>query len=134
MARILPIILFSLLISVTTAFGQSITSNQFPPGIRWKQIETERCILIFDEQISSYALEAASMIDSLYPPVESSLGTEVSKWPVILNNTLTLSNGYVTSAPEHSELFTMPIQGGGFGHCRLARIRLDTRAETYRSE
>ena len=46
------------------------------------------------------------MIDSYYPAVESSLETETSKWPVVINNTRIYTNGYVLGAPAHSQLYT----------------------------
>lgn len=95
--------------------GQSITSTQFPSGIKWKQIETERCILIFPEELELKAKEIAADIDSLFPADEASLKTEVGKWPVILNNTLTKSNGYVMGAPRYSQLYCLPAQDSWCG-------------------
>ncbi len=96
-------------------FPQSVNNIQFPPSLGWKQIETERCILIFPENLEAKASEIAGMIDSFYPVDEASLETETSKWPVIINNTLFYSNAYVLGAPRHSQLYTTPIQDNSFG-------------------
>ncbi|MBI9107500.1 MAG: hypothetical protein JEZ04_12210 [Spirochaetales bacterium] len=104
-----------IVVSSSGLSGQSINSTQFPSEIRWKQIETENCILIFPEELQQKAYAIAARLDSLYPPVEASLGTEVTKWPIILNNSLLTSNGYVTGAPKHAQLYTLPPQDGWSG-------------------
>ena len=101
-----------ILVYSTGLFGQSINSVQFPPALRWKQIETDRFILIFPEKLEAKAAALAPLLDSLYPPVEASLNTRVTKWPVVINNSLTISNGYVTAAPKHSQLYALPPQDG----------------------
>jgi hypothetical protein len=108
------VFIFLLLIFTAAAnlAGQALNTTQFPSDIRWKQIETERFLLIFPEELKQKAAEIAEDIESLYPPVEASLNTSVTKWPIILNSSLTISNGYVAGAPNHSQLYTLPPQDG----------------------
>ena len=104
-----------LLLSVLITAGinaQNISNEQFPSSIKWKKIETNSCILIFPENLEEKARSIAATIDSYYPPVEASLDTEVSRWPVIINNSLVYTNGYVLGAPSHSQLYTIYPQQG----------------------
>ena len=95
--------------------AQGISSRQFPPDLKWKQIETEKFTLIFPEELEPKAAEIAAMIDSYFPADEASLNTATGKWPIVLNNRYTISNAYVTAAPKHSQLYALPPQGGSLG-------------------
>ena len=106
------ILLILILFIQSGVFGQTIDNKQFPFSIKWKQIETEYCILIFPENLEEKAKEIALTLDSFFPADEASLHTRVDKWPVIINNTLVYVNGYVLGAPEHSQLYTIPPQEG----------------------
>ncbi|MDC7126220.1 MAG: hypothetical protein PQJ46_11680, partial [Spirochaetales bacterium] len=109
------LILFFLLTCVYS-FSQTLDNVQFPSNIKWKQIETKYFVLIFPEELSDQAKDFATLVDACYPADSMSLGVKAKKkWPIIINNTLSESNGYVASAPEFSELYSITPQTGFLG-------------------
>ena len=109
------LLLTVLFIPLFSLQAQSINNIQFPSSIKWKQIETEYFILIFPEALEEKADNIAAMIDSYVPADQASLRTQISKWPVIINNSLVYSNAWVLGAPRSSQLYTIPPQGGFIG-------------------
>ncbi len=100
-----------LLISAVTVLSLSAQTNQFPPGMDWKKIEADNFTLIFPADMTDTAMETAQLFDYIYDTDAYSLKTATDRWQVVLNNTYTISNGYVASAPEHSMLYNLPPQG-----------------------
>ncbi|MDC7227203.1 MAG: hypothetical protein PQJ61_10620 [Spirochaetales bacterium] len=97
----------------STAPGVSAIDNvQFPPTVEWKKIDTSKFTLIFPEELSDQAAEIAGKLEAYYPADEYSLETHTMRWPVIINNSLVYPNAYVSSAPRHSQLYTIPDQEG----------------------
>lgn len=88
--------------------GQDL--QQFPPDIKWKQIKTKNYRIVFPAGFEEEAQKAAQSAESLHLPLMQTLDTEKKKWPVLLSNTGSISNGYVTLAPRHSQWYAMPPQ------------------------
>ncbi len=50
------------------------------------------------------------MLEYEHSVLEDIIDTKMSNWKIILNNTYALPNGYVASAPEKSEFYSVPPQ------------------------
>lgn len=87
------------------AFGQSYPLGLNPPGLDWKQINTEKVQIIFPESSRWQAQRVANMVHLLYDSAFYSLGDRKSKVSIILQNQTTISNGFVTVGPFRSEFY-----------------------------
>lgn len=96
------------------AFGQHPIHDQEPAGTSWKQVNTSKFKVIYQEGNDSLAIGLAKRLQSWYQPISSSLGAYPKKLSVVLRSRTTQSNGFVTLAPRRSEFFTMPPQDYNF--------------------
>lgn len=105
-------ILISLLLSLTTykIIAQVYSSEQNPPSVRWKQINTEKFQVIYQDEFTEEAQRMANILETIIGRVSYSLQKEPKKISIILQNQGTSSNGFVQLAPRRSELFTTPSQ------------------------
>jgi len=93
-----------------TAAGQSIDTNQNPPGIKWKKIDTPHFEVIFPEEITFEGQRAANLMEHLYAPLSKTLETGPRRISIFLTNQGSIPNGYVALAPRMSEWFSPPPQ------------------------
>ncbi len=115
--------------SDTDQYEFGIDTVQFPPGIDWKKIETENFKIIYPAELRNDAERILNMLEYENNVLEGILDTEMSKWTIVLNNTYALPNGYVASAPEKSEFYSVPPQGAFAGTTEW--YKLLTSHETY---
>ena len=104
----------------------------YPPRYEWKSISTPHNLLIFpvDRADSagqettalqaaaevSAAQEAAAAVTAAWGPVSSDFGIDLKPYPLVLNTSLDVANGYFGLAPRKSEWYSYPPQqqfGGG---------------------
>ncbi|HMY35291.1 MAG TPA: hypothetical protein PLA15_01455 [bacterium] len=85
-------------------------TEQNPPGIAWKEIETKHFRVVFPEEITQDAQRVATTLEYLYEPVSHSLKKKPHRITVILHNQNIISNGFVTLAPRRSEWYNTPPQ------------------------
>ncbi len=107
-------LLFILLITSYSVFGQIFDVEQTPPDIKWRQINTENFQLIFSEEFENEAQELATKLDGFILATAASLQTKPRKISILLQNRLIESNGFVRLAPRGSEFYTTPPQQGDF--------------------
>jgi hypothetical protein len=93
-----------------SAFAQIFDSEQNPPGLKWRQINTENFQIIYPSELDSEAKRLSGMLDELILKVSASLKKQPRKISIILQNQGTSSNGFVQLAPRRSEFFTTPPQ------------------------
>lgn len=93
-----------------------LSAQQFggnPPSLKWKQINTDSARIIFPAGLDSQANRVASII--LYLASNSSanskfsLGNQLRKVNLVLQNQTTVGNAYVSLGPFRSEFFLTPI-------------------------
>ena len=87
----------------------STLSAQDPPGIRWKQIETNHYLLIFPQEISEDAKRAVNILEGMYVHTGQEMGGRHRKIPIVMRNRSAIPNAYVTQRPWHSEWNHIPL-------------------------
>jgi hypothetical protein len=108
---------FYFLISYFILSGVEGSAQQFggnPPSLKWKQINTDSVRIIFPAGLDSQASRVASIVHWLaaHPTVglqSISLGNQLKKINIVLQNQTTISNAYVSLGPFRSEFFLNPV-------------------------
>ena len=93
-------------VTVVFLFNTVVSAQQFgghPSSHKWQQLNTDTARIIFPAGLDSQANRVASIIHYLakYKPV--SLGDQLKKINVVLQNQTTVANGYVGLGPFRSE-------------------------------
>lgn len=89
-----------------------LNAQQFggtPPSQKWKQINTDTARVIFPEGMDSSATRVATLVNWLAAHKPASLGNQLHKINIVLQNQTTIGNGYVGLGPFRSEYFLTPI-------------------------
>lgn len=103
-------ILIFLILSLSAA-GQGVAPlGQSPPGIKWKQIQTNKFRIIFPEEITADAQRIANALDNAYHDVASSLKSYPRKIPIVMQNQTVDNNAFVSSEGRRAEFFSTPPQ------------------------
>jgi hypothetical protein len=79
-----------------------------PPSLKWKQINTDSARIIFPEGRDSQANRIAAIVHYLAAAKPVSLGDQLQKINIVLQNQTTIPNGYVQLGPYRSEFFLNP--------------------------
>ncbi len=87
-------------------YSQSYPLGLNPSDLKWKKIETDKVEVIFPENIEDQAQRVANLIDVLDDSSYYSLGEDLIKTDIILQNQGVTSNGFVTVGPFRSEFYT----------------------------
>ncbi len=95
-----------LLLIAAHANSQQFGGN--PPSLKWKQINTDSARIIFPVGLDSQANRVASIVHYLAGHKPISLGDQVRKINIVLQNQTTISNAYVGLGPYRSEFFLTP--------------------------
>ncbi len=80
-----------------------------PPSQKWKQISTDTARVIFPAGMDSTAKRVASLVHYLAATKPVSLGNQLHKINIVLQNQTTIGNGYVGLGPFRSEFFLTPV-------------------------
>ena len=96
-----------LVLIVNFSYGQVFGGN--PPSIKWRQINTDSARIIFPEGLDSAGRRVASIVHFLAAQKPVSLGNELHKISIVLQNQSTVGNGYVGLGPYRSEFFVTPV-------------------------
>lgn len=94
-----------------SAKAQFYTDGTDPASVRWNSISGQTYKVIYPRGLDSLAREYAMMLESYYPAVRNSIGTDYTRrrpLPVILHSYNASPNGMVTWIPRRMELITMP--------------------------
>ncbi len=100
---LLAVCLFSYAIANAQVFGGN------PPSLKWKQINTDSVRVIFPAGMDSAAQRVANLAHYMAEKKPASLGNELHKINIVLQNQTTVGNGYVGLGPYRSEFFMTPI-------------------------
>lgn len=101
------ILFFSLLLS-TLANAQEFGGH--PPSHKWKQLNTDTARIIFPPGLDSQANRVASVVHYLAQQKPLSLGNQLKKINIVLQNHTIIPNAYVGLGPFRSEFFMTPDQ------------------------
>ncbi len=100
------VFLYCLIVIPCSIFCQQFGGN--PPAHKWKQINTDSARIIFPEGLDSQASRVASIVHYLAAAKPVSLGNQLQKINIVLQNQTTVPNGYVQLGPFRSEFFLTP--------------------------
>ena len=95
-----------LLLVVCLSEAQQFGGN--PPSHKWNQINTDSARIIFPPGLDSQANRVASIVHYLAAERPVSLGAQLKKINIVLQNETTVPNGYVQLGPFRSEFFLTP--------------------------
>ena len=101
------VLLFTLFLFSCSVFSQQFGGN--PPSHKWKQINTDSARIIFPVGMDSQANRVSSIIHYLAAERPVSLGNQLKKINVVLQNQTTVPNAYVQLGPFRSEFFLNPV-------------------------
>lgn len=104
MKHLLIILLFIL------TFSKINCQFQYPPSLKWNQIETQHFNIIFTQKNDSAAQCAANLLESSYKVVSKPLEVNPKKISLLLKSESTISNGYVTLGPRYMAWYLTPFQ------------------------
>ena len=89
-----------------------LSAQQFggnPPSLKWKQINSDTARIIFPAGLDSQAQRVASVVHHMQAKNPASIGNEIHKINIVLQNQTTIANGYVAPGPYRSEFFLTPV-------------------------
>jgi hypothetical protein len=92
------------------ATAQLFDSNQNPPSLKWRQINTSDFQILYTIEFETEAQRMANTLQKIISKVSQSLNIKPRKITIILQNQNTSSNGFVQLAPRRSEFYTTPPQ------------------------
>jgi len=96
----------SWILAAVNVYAQQFGGN--PPSLKWKQINTDTARVIFPAGMDSTANRVASVVHYLAGQQPFSLGQQVKKINIVLQNQTVIANGYVGLGPYRSEFFLTP--------------------------
>ena len=99
-------LLVMFLLSVLLASAQQFGGN--PPSQKWKQINTDTVRIIFAPGLESQAQRVAAVVHTMTARHPASIGNQLYKINIVLQNQTTVANGYVGLGPFRSEFFLIP--------------------------
>ncbi|MBM3416171.1 MAG: hypothetical protein FJY20_06940 [Bacteroidetes bacterium] len=88
-----------------------VCAQQFggnPPSLKWKQINSDTARVIFPAGMDSVAGRVASVVHYLASKQPFSLGHQLKKINIVLQNQTVIANGYAGLGPYRSEFFLTP--------------------------
>lgn len=100
------LILFLFLCSINL----QIFSQQNPPSIKWKKIQTGNFEVVFPEEYAHEGQRVANMMEHAHETVSNSIGVKPKPLSIFLNNRAAISNGYAALAPRRSVWYNTPPQ------------------------
>jgi len=105
MFRRLPVFFLFILFS-TNLLAQRFGGT--PPGVSWKQINTDTARIIFPAGLDSQAQRVAQLAHYQASKTPAALGDQIHKINIVLQNQTTFANGYVGLGPYRSEFYLTP--------------------------
>ncbi|MBT5175917.1 MAG: hypothetical protein HOL93_05110, partial [Candidatus Marinimicrobia bacterium] len=83
---------FSIILFVS--IQMSLCLAQDPPGIEWKQIQTDHYQIIFPNELATEGNRVANTLEHVHQQINKSLPGRHLKIPVLLNNRSAIPNGF----------------------------------------
>lgn len=100
------ILFLSVAVMPGTGYGQVFGGN--PPSVRWKQINTDTVRVIFPAGDEQRGQRVTTTVHQLQRKYAHTIGDNIRKINIVLQNETLLSNGYVGLGPYRSEFYTTP--------------------------
>ncbi len=94
--------------SYAFVFGQAF--GGLAPSIKWQQINTDSCRIIFPRYLDAQAQRIANAVSYMHQIGFADVGDQAFKIDIVLNNQSTIANGSVGIAPWKSHFLTTPPQ------------------------
>ena len=107
------VVLAVLIVSLSFAQQNSLFAQQNPPGLDWRQIQTERFKVIFPAAITTDAQRVANTLEHIYGPVSKTLRGQQKPLEVVLVNQTTEPNGFFSLAPRRTVWNSTPSPNMG---------------------
>lgn len=104
------------IVLLTAAVGSSGFAQQreFPPGIQWKQLETEHFIILFDDNYRDAAATVQTIAEPIHQQVTGLLRyAPKEKTYLILTDHVDTSNGYASVLPQNKIALFLHEPGAG---------------------
>src|SRR5688572_6805714 len=79
-----------------------------PPSVKWDQINTDTARIIFPSGLDSQAQRVAALVHIQAALSAATLGTQLKKINIVLQNQTVIGNGYVGLGPYRSEFYLTP--------------------------
>lgn len=112
MRRFLSLLIIALLTGAPV-FSQIVLENN-PASTKWFQIETPHFRVLFPKGFETEGNHMANTLEHIYQPVSETLNSRPQKISIVYQGNASESNGFVTMAPRHSEIYAMPPQNANF--------------------
>lgn len=88
--------------------------REIPPGLDWKQIETEHFRILYDAQYRAIAERTAEIAEPIHQTVTNFLDYSLSsKTYIVLTDHVDMSNGYASPIPENRIVLYLREPGAG---------------------
>jgi hypothetical protein len=101
-------LLFIASLLFTSALAKAQIFGGTPPQQKWKQINTDTARIIFAPGMEERASRVASIVHYMAQQQPVSLGNQLKKINIVLQNQTTVANGYAGLGPFRSEFFMTP--------------------------
>jgi hypothetical protein len=97
------------LVCCSWLFAQVLVQSANPPNIKWMQIENENTTIIFPKGLKGQAERFAAVVDYIDKNKKGTIGPKVTKIPIVIHGLSLEPNGFVSTVPFRSEIYTAPI-------------------------
>ncbi len=116
MSSLLRLVVITLTLSFLAlqSWAQLGTTTQNPASLRWSRKRTPHFQLIYPRGYDSLSNRLANTLEAVYEPVSKTLGCQPRRISLVLQTQNTVSNGFVTLMPRHTEFFITPPQDANF--------------------
>ncbi|WP_162556001.1 WD40 repeat domain-containing protein [Reichenbachiella versicolor] len=103
-------LLFIFLTTLTKAQLPTSITSTLPPSIKWQQINSPHFKVLYTQGNEHQAQKVTNILECIYEPASRSLGAKPRKFPIVIQNERSESNGFVTVGPFRSELYSTAPQ------------------------
>ena len=110
LSRIKHCLILVFILSFTSGLSFSQEFGGFPLSVKWNQIATDTCRIIFPRGLEKSAQRVANLVHYLKANDQNSVGDRAFHIDLVLHNQTTISNGFVGLAPWKSFFQTTPLQ------------------------
>ncbi|MHC1706183.1 MAG: hypothetical protein AB9842_01540 [Bacteroidales bacterium] len=108
LSRLILILFFS---HVFAGYCQYFDSGQDPSSLKWKQVKTNNFRIVCPQDFETEAIRFSQLLETALPEVSASSGHSLRRrFPVLIHNYSSLSNGMVSWAPRRFDVYPLPPQ------------------------
>ncbi|PKK38398.1 hypothetical protein BWI96_01060 [Siphonobacter sp. SORGH_AS_0500] len=110
----LLVILLTISFLAIPSWAQLGNTSQNQSSLQWSQKRTPHFRLIYPKGYDSLSNHLANTLETVYDPVAKTLGRRPRPISLVLQTQTTVSNGFVTLMPRHTEFYITPPQDANF--------------------